>query len=405
MCCRSNLSSNRERGDRGGEEGTIAPPTMRPWQRVCLLLACLLGNTAQLSGSNVSSDLPIKIGAIVELQYLDVEGKGGFSHQDSGINKVETRSPQIGLDKAVLSLDSPMTENLDYYMELKMLDSRAYLDRHYLTLTVPRLNTKLEVGKNKPFINTSRRTEIYPLIGSAYWRTREYHIVSETNVSVHNFEISWNLSLAQQRPLGTREAAKDQSFKMLVYGESEAKDGQTFEKGAGLSLGYEMFRISAWGFVGSLIDDYDWKNQLSQSIQHYDSLGDPENKTHYWYGARFDLDPSSTHLRAEYIRSKDGLLPRWGYYGELSHRLQVSSFPILKSIEPLFRLDKLDVQNLSPQLANPLTWDRTMKTFAVILEFDPTLSLNLEYYQIEENTGAASEIKDNQFLTRLKLEM
>ncbi|MBI2601552.1 MAG: hypothetical protein HYW48_00705 [Deltaproteobacteria bacterium] len=342
---------------------------------------------------------------VVELQYVDVEGEGGFSHQDSGVNKVATRSPQVGLDKAAFSLQFPIRPALDYAVEAKFTDSSAHIDRHYFTFRLPSLNTKFELGKNRPFIKTDRRTEVYPLIGTAYWRNRQYHLVSETQFELNSLNLTFNASLAQQRHLGTREAAKDPSFKMLVYDDGPPKDGQTFEGGAGLSVQYRPLKLAAWGFRGTLIDDFDWKNQLSQSIQHYDDLGDKTDRTHFWIGSRLDFDLASWHLRGEIIKSQDGLLPRHGYYWEASYLLELPGTYLIHSIEPLFRSDTLKIGGVSPQLANPLTWDRAMKTLAIILGLDRHLALNIEYCLLEEETGSALSVRDDQFLVRLKMEI
>ena len=132
-------------------------------------------------------------------------------------------------------------------------DQKAYIDKHYARLNVPSINTQFEIGKNKPMIAIKRKTEGYPLIGTAFWKGREYHITSETKTNIGPLKLTGGLSFAMKRPLGTDDAAEDKSFKMRGYDNYNSKDGQTFEYGA--ALGLEAFGLSTqgWYYTGKLI--------------------------------------------------------------------------------------------------------------------------------------------------------
>jgi len=134
------------------------------------------------------------------------------------------------------------------------------------------------------------------LIGTAYWKGREYHLTSETDLSLNDdVKFSGGLSFAMKRPLGSDDAAEDKSFKMIVYDDHDNKNGATFEYGA--KLGLEAFGFSAlgWYYTGELIDDFDWKIQLARTLQSYDDLGDITDMTHYWYGGRVGFDAYNIH--------------------------------------------------------------------------------------------------------------
>ncbi len=67
------------------------------------------------------------------------------------------------------------------------------------------------------------QTEGYPLIGTAYWKAREYHLTGLTDYDLSdNVQLFTGLSFAMKRPLGTDDAAEDKSFKMMVK-EKESK--------------------------------------------------------------------------------------------------------------------------------------------------------------------------------------
>jgi len=365
------------------------------------------------------SGLEILLGGEVETEFVDVEGPGGFENQDLTYNKVKNRSPHMRIDKAVLSTRINYSENLYYKFELRFGDKKANVDKHYARWTLPGINTRFEMGKNKPMVAVKRQTEGYPLIGTAFWKGREYHITSETKYSLgENIRVDLGLSFAMKRPLGTDDVAEDKSFKMMVYDDYDDKDGQTFEYGG--SLGLEALGLTAegWYYTGKLIDDYDWKTSLG-FLPGYDDIAnsnpewEEDDKTHWWYGSRVSLDRGNIHIRAEYIDALDGLLPRNGYYAEGSYRLKLKR---IKNIEPLVRFGNLNIERHEETMGDPQTWDREMITLALLCRLNDYLSIKTEYYLLNEITGGSKTtdgnenvvdntlVNDNQFLLQLKFE-
>jgi hypothetical protein len=373
----------------------------------------------QLTSIKSESGLEILLGGEVETEFVDVEGPGGFENQDLTYNKVKNRSPHMRIDKAVLSTRVNYSENLYYNFELRFGDKKANVDKHYARWKIPSINTQLEMGKNKPMIATKRQTEGYPLIGTAFWKGREYHITSETKYNLgENIRVDLGLSFAMKRPLGTDDAAEDKSFKMMVYDDYDDKDGQTFEYGGSLGLKVIGLTAEGWYYTGKLIDDYDWKTSLG-FLPGYDDIAnsnpdwEEDDKTHWWYGSRVSLDRGNIHIRAEYIDALDGLLPRNGYYAEGSYRLKLKR---IKNIEPLVRYGNLNIDRHAPALGDPETWDREMITFALLCRLNDYLSIKTEYYLLNEETGGTIQtddqgnsldnaaVKDNQFLLQIKFE-
>lgn len=352
------------------------------------------------------SGLGIQFGGEVEMEFVDIEGPGGFSNQDLTKQKVKNRSPHMRIDKAILSTKIFYSENLTYELEFRMGDDGTRIDKHYARLKLPSLFTRIELGKNRPFVYADRHTEGYPLIGTAFWKGREYHLTSETKYDINeDIMLITGLSFAMKRPIETDDAAEDKSFKMLVYGDYSNHDGQTFEYGVKLGLQAYGFSALGWYYTGDLIDDFDWKIQLSQTLSEYDNLGDRTDITHYWYGGRLGFDKYNIHLVGEFIKSQDGLLPRQGYYVQGAYRYGIASenFPI-EALEPFFRYGVLDVLDHVPQLGNSLTWDRKMTTLALLIHLNKNLLIKTEYYLLDEVTGGAppeDSVKDNQFLLQI----
>ena len=373
----------------------------------------------QLTSVQSESGLEILFGGEIETEFVDVEGPGGFTNQDLTYNKVKNRSPHMRIDKAVLSTRINYSENLYYKFELRFGDKRANVDKHYARWELPSFRTLLELGKNKPMIATKRQTEGYPLIGTAFWKGREYHITSKTQYKFgENIEADLGLSIAMKRPLGTDDAAEDKSFKMMVYNDYEDRDGQTFEYGG--SLGLKVFGVSAdgWYYTGKLIDDYDWKYNLG-FLPGYDEIAnskdewEEDDKTHWWYGGRVGVEQKNIHIRAEYINALDGLLPRNGFYVEGSYRIPLNQ---IKSVEPLIRFGNLNIGRHEETMGDPQTWDREMITLAFLIRLNDYLAIKTEYYFLNEITGGSkttdsagndvdnTRVNDNQFLVQLKFE-
>ena len=286
------------------------------------------------------------------------------------------------IDKAVFLAEVQYSENLYYHVEFRFGDQEANVDKHYARLTIPAVNTQFELGKNKPMISTKRETEGYPLIGTAYWKGREYHLTGMTDYNLgDNVALFTGLSFAMKRPLTTDDAAEDKSFKMMVYGDHANKDGMTFEYGA--TAGLKAFGLSGqgWYYTGKLIDDFDWKTQLG-GLPGYDDIADaydePEDDlTHWWAGGRVGFDRWNVHLRAEYISSQDGLIPRDGYYIEGSYELKAPKFLPIKNIEPIARYGELNMQRHSPVLGDPETWDRQMITIGVLTRINDNITIKI----------------------------
>ncbi len=362
---------------------------------------------------STGSGLDVVLGGEVELEFIDVEGAGGFAHQDLTYQKVKNRSPHMRIDMAVLSARVNYSENLYYQIEFRFDDESAYVDKQYARLNVPGMNTKFEMGKNRPFVSTNRQSEGYPLIGTAFWKGREAHINSETEIKLgENGKLIGGLSFAMKRPLGTDDAAEDKSFKMMVYDDYEPKNGQTFEYG--VKAGVELAGLSAlgWFFTGELIDDWDWKASLKQSLAPYSNMGDETDRTHYWMGGRAGYEIGGLNLVGEYIQAQDGLLTRDGAYGELSYSLNAPKFLKAQKLTFLGRQGYLNLKSKTNSAGDELTWaylseamswDRQMTTLSAMLDINDNLTLKFEHYILDETTGSDEQtsVDDDQSLMQI----
>ena len=72
-------------------------------QRILGIVFLTVGITAQTVNVQTESGLNVTLGGEVEMEFIDVEGPGGFSNQDLTVKKVKNRSPHMRIDKAILS--------------------------------------------------------------------------------------------------------------------------------------------------------------------------------------------------------------------------------------------------------------------------------------------------------------
>ena len=379
---------------------------------------------------NVPSGVGIEVSGEVEVEFIDVEGKGGAQYRDEFIQKVDYRSPFVEIDKTVLDFKLLYTQDLTYNFSLRFDDDKAYADKHFLKYK--KGNSILEFGKNRPLIALKRKTEGYPLIGTAYWKGRQYHLDYQKEFS----SFSFGASIALKRLIGYDAAAEDKSFEMMVYDDTEKIDGQTLEFGFRGETSFKPIKLQGWYYFGKLVDDEEWKARLHYDFDYYANIEDDQVLSdsayvgHFWYGGRAEYALGKIFSRAEYIYSEDGFLPRHGYYLETSTSFDFLSF---ENIFVLFRLGELkidpmrqtnsflnpyrndydksllenndeDNERFYPLLKDPQTWNRTMITFALGYDITSYAKLKLEYYVLDEETGDDTQpsVKDDQMLIQLK---
>jgi len=431
-----------------------------------LLAGLLFGQISESEneGTNIGIDIPsgikIELSGEAEVEFVNVEGKGGAKYNsqnnDGFLKKIDQRSPYMQVDKTVLDFKLLYTDNLTYSLSARFDDDGAYADKNYLKYI--RNNTTIELGKSQPKIALRKNTEGYPLIGTSYWKGRQYHLDLE-----HSFS-SFNLgaSLALKRPIGLDAAAEDDSFGMIVYTNGKKIDGQTVELGFRGDYTYGPLNLAGWYYFGKLIDDADWKKTLHYDFDYYTliesntTLSDSAYVGHFWFGGRAQVSVLNVLLRSEYIFSEDGYLPRDGFYFEASTK----SLPLLDGLFFLVRYGQLRIdpyrmtdsflnpyrnshessflepedlngdglinenayptsenedKRFYPVLKDPETWNRELITIAFSYNLTDYAQLRFEYYFLNEETGDTEEVaelrdrpyqpnvKDDQLLFQLRL--
>ena len=370
----------------------------------------------------IPSDIKIELSGEIELELINIEGTDNNSY-DQYLKKIDNRSPYAQIDKAVLDLKILYSKNTSYRINLRFNDDKAYVDKNYLLFK--KSNLKFEIGKNKPKIALKRKSEVYPLIGTAFWRGREYH--TDLEYKLNNIDLKLGSTIALKRPLGYDYIAEDKSFDknhILVYDDYKPISGQTIEYGLRTNYTYGGLNICSWYYTGKLINDYDRVKILHSDFKLYKTLENEEissfdsNLDHYWFGGRVSVSVFDFECIGEYISSVDGFLKRDGFYVELKKEFILPITPNRKSIFLLrtggLKIDK-NRENFYPLLNDVFTWDRSLKTIALAHKLNKDINIKLEYYILNESTGDTKElalnenrryqpnINDNHFLMQLEL--
>ena len=89
-------------------------------------------NSNQPISINIPSGVEIEVSGEVEVELINVQGKGGAQYRDEFIQKVDYRSPFVEIDKTVLDFKLLYTNDLTYNFSLRFDDDGAYADKHFL---------------------------------------------------------------------------------------------------------------------------------------------------------------------------------------------------------------------------------------------------------------------------------
>ena len=100
--------------------------TTKPFLYIPVITTLYITNIFGSSPINIPSGVDVEISGEVEVEFVDVEGRGGASYEDDFVKKIETRSPYTQIDKAVLDSNCcilkifPIASAFDSMMMVRM---------------------------------------------------------------------------------------------------------------------------------------------------------------------------------------------------------------------------------------------------------------------------------------------
>jgi hypothetical protein len=362
----------------------------------------------------------------------DLEGKGGPGYDSvTDTRTIGTRSPFVDIDSFYLTGRLKLSPSIAVNTTLAFDSTSAHAGDAWFDLTFDTpglLSHHVEVGRHTPFVAIDRRTARYPLAGTIYWREPEMHVTYEVATSGDpDLGISGGLSAALVRPLGFAGVQVSErqrgTINVLTYDAESVYSGIGAIYGGKLALRAFGATLEGFGFAGRLAAE-EGTDELSSNLDNFQDLpgfdaDDPQklNRRLLWGGGRASFARYSILAVAEAIASKESLIARHTYYGQLSYRfVRAPDADILRSVEPLVRVEQYRISGStrvqasgralrSPSLSQAITWDLDITTAALITElYREILQCRLEYYWIKEHNGvralavANSPFRNNELL-------
>ncbi len=329
----------------------------------------------------------IRLSGRVEVEYRDTQGE-----DDYYLQRTEHPVGTFQLDKAVLRLDSRFTKDVDGTLRVDVYDNDAKLREAYLDWANLPVDSRLRVGLMQKFFRPARLTETYPLVGTAFWRSRDLGVEWKWQVApVYGYAALYNGLL-----LNDKEIGEDDSFP-LIRDDFEGVDlNQNKELALGLGLQQDWGEwggtdLLAFGTRGRLSDaDQLFLREAFEPVVLPGSVieGYPDSradrKTRVGVNARYEV--LGARLAGQYIRARDGELDRDGWYAEMSY-LWEREGKYFTAFRPLLRYGEL-AGDLPAGPFNSLSWDRRRWTLALITTLHDDLYLKTEYAWNDETTGA-----------------
>jgi hypothetical protein len=369
----------------------------------------------------------------LEFEVHDIEGEGGPGKDSPTDTKtLGTRSPFVEIDSFWLALRLGLGPRVGLFSVLEFRPDGARVAEawaDYQGQGPGWLQHHVEAGYHTPFVKVDRRTERYPLIGTAFWRESELHLSWEARASLtRRCFLEGGLAVAMMRPLELAGVQESTSLKgtinILGLGPARTFSGNGPVYGGRLRASAFGAFAEAFGFLGQLAAEAG-TDVLRSALPNYRYLeggASPDHGDFHWYGARVGYDGFGVHALLEGIASREALLERFGAYGQLSYELPLPGWQgWLRSVEPLVRLETLRVRDADRVLDNGLalrstapinaaSWDYDILTLALTTRlYQDLVRLRAEYYFIRERNGVAAlgladkPFRNDEFLLQLEL--
>ena len=361
--------------------------------------------------AQAGEDTELSLGLRAELEYVDVEGPGGFSNRDANRIAPSQRAPYVDLDKATVDFLAGLRPWLSSRLELRGDSDSARFDRAYLTATpldIDEARIDLELGRQKPAQRPPpRKLETWSPQGAVFWRGREWHAAADARYRLGPVDVRLVPSAAMQRELDDESMGEDPSLPTTAFGDSEVEEDATLEVGGLVGVGAYGASVAGFAFVGKLLDN-SGPDRLTRTFDDYALLGDTGDRTSRWYGARAAFDRFGIYVFGEAIFQQLGLIDRNASEVGVSYTVGFDIHREHVEVEPMVRYGQISTTNLPEVFDVPESWDRQQWVYAVLIRPLESLELKFEYLALDERAGTSAEgetkVDDDQVLVQLRFE-
>lgn len=358
-----------------------------------------------------TDELTLTLKGELEVELHDLEGRGGPGY-DSNTDTltIGTRSPFVEIDAFWLAYRMGLSDDLAVNTAIELTTSEARVGSAWLDWSREgeSLRHHGELGYHTPIVAVDRRTERYPLAGTAFWRSPELHAAYELQWTPHP-EVVLELggSAAMMRPLtlaGVQESTSQTgTINILTYGYARPYSGNAVVGGGRARASVHGVFVEGFGFAGKLAAYYGTDALRSAFPSYRDLPGagaeDPDDRA-WWAGGRVGYQAHGVHLLVEGITSREGLIRRWTAYAQASGTIRLREpSKALHFIEPVVRVERYVlpdgavVQSSGRALRstapiNAVSWDWDILTVGLIVgAWRDLVLVRVEADWIEERNG------------------
>ncbi|MDX9752408.1 MAG: hypothetical protein RBU29_00500 [bacterium] len=334
------------------------------------------------------------VGGRVQVNYFNTEN-------EKLLQSAIPNNPGGGfsLDEVRLYVDAELNKDMKFFGVFDMMEDTGNVVESYIDLENIVYLDEIRVGLQPTFYRPSRYTETYPLVGRAFWKSRQLGATIQKDF----LPFSAYFSVLNGSKLENTGIGEDKSSDIIGMEENNLDIHGNKEISAGLGFDWDFGtygRVNLLGFAGTGELDSEDVVFLQTMVPGY---GFAPDKTKDFAGGTATYKIGEWDFLSQYIAGQDGELDRSGWYSELSYKFNFENLQYLRSLRPLVRYGELDV-DLSPQpyvRTGSLTWDREQWLLALIFEIRKNLFFQAEYAFNEEETGGPGA-NNNEFLFQIE---
>ncbi len=344
-----------------------------------------------------------EIGGELELEIIDSQANAVRNDppedpdQKNGAKKDSSNpNPRMSIDKIVITPRVHVGDNILFQADIQFSpDKTVKLDEAWVKFSELPFNGWVTLGQEDPFIQVSRKTESYPILGYAFWQDEDLGIFTGGNAG----PLYWRFSATNGRRLADRRAGEDNVYYIPTDDDDNNENNANKQIGVGIGLSHDFkeghkIDILPFWYAADLSDkDIAYLNTIA-------GYADTANKDQSRYGVNLDYTLGAFNFLGQYMAAEDGLMDRDGWYVQPSYK-QKLGMNRLKSLEIVLRYEQYNV-DLPNVPTDSRTWDRQAATVAVISEMVSGFKIKTEYYINTEDTGGA-DVDNNELLVQAEV--
>jgi hypothetical protein len=332
----------------------------------------------------------VKLGGELELEFIK---------SDSNDHPNNNPNSRFSIDKIVLTPQVAFTDAITFQADLEFASKSVKIDEAWVEYKGLPYKTFVKVGLEDIFIKPHRKTESYPINGSAFFQDEDLGLHAGGEID----RFYWRASITNGRVISiTKSIQEDDVYHIVHDNSSNAEDNHNKEIGLGVGMKHhfkEGHEIDVFPFL--------YVGQLSStdiaSLQDINTYGVSTDDTKDRFGINIEYLLDDFTCFFQYISATDGAMDRTGWYIQPSYKVHLDGRETFTAVEFLFRYDDYDVDLPKDQDAEfgSQTWDRQKVTLAAITDVVKNIKIKAELNLHDESTGGA-EVDNNEILVQLE---